>query len=74
MGKGCSTIHASDDADVLIVKTTVESAINNPLVLLGKDTDLLIIFLFHFDPDSNNKYFKSMRTSSSTMKRYIGYP
>ena len=22
--KGCSTIHASDDADVLIVKTTVE--------------------------------------------------
>ena len=68
MGKGCSTIHASHDADFLIVKTTVENAINNPSVLLGKDTDLLIIFLFYFDPDSNNKYFKSMRTSSTTMK------
>ena len=34
------------DADVLIVKTTVESAINNPLGHLGKDTDLLILFFF----------------------------
>jgi hypothetical protein len=31
-----STIYASDDADVLIVKTTVESAVNNQLVLHGK--------------------------------------
>jgi hypothetical protein len=67
--KGCSTIiHASDDADVLIVKTTVESAVNNPLVLLGKDTDLLIFFLFRFDLNSNDIYFNSMRTSSKTMK------
>ena len=34
------------NADVLIVKTTVESAINNPLVHLGKDTDLLILSFF----------------------------
>jgi hypothetical protein len=46
------------DADVLIVKTTIESAINNPLVHLGKDTDLFILFLFHFDLDLNNIYFK----------------
>jgi hypothetical protein len=38
----------TDDADILIVKTTVESGINNPSVLLGKDTDLLILFLFSF--------------------------
>jgi len=35
---------------------------------LGKDTDLLIFFLFHFDLDSNDIYFKSMRNSSTTMK------
>jgi hypothetical protein len=57
--KVCSTIYASDDADVLIVKTTVESAVNNPLVLHGKDTDLLILFLFHFDLDSNDIYVYS---------------
>ena len=56
------------DAEVLLVKTTVESAVNNPSVHLGKYTDLLILFLFHFDLDSNYIYFKSMRTSSTTMK------
>ena len=35
---------------------------------LGKDTDLLIFVLFHFDLDSNDIYFKSMRNSSTTMK------
>ena len=44
------------------------SAVNNPLVLLGEDTDFLIFFLFHFDLDSNDIYIKSMRTSSTTMK------
>ena len=32
VGKGCSKIHASNDADVLIVKTTVVSAVNNPFL------------------------------------------
>ena len=35
---------------------------------LDKDTDLLILYLFHFDLDSTDIYFKSMRTSSTTMK------
>jgi len=68
--KGCSAIHASDDADALIVKTAVESAVNNPSVLLSKDTYLLILLLFHFDLDSNDIYFKSMRISSTTMKKW----
>jgi hypothetical protein len=39
-------------------KTTVESAVNNPPVLLGKGTDLLILLLFHFDLDSNDIIFE----------------
>ena len=46
------------------------SAVNNSLVLLGKDTDLLIFFLFRFDLNSNDIYFKSMSTSSTTMKTW----
>jgi hypothetical protein len=42
--------------------------INNSSVLLGKDTDLLIFFLFHFDLDSNDIFFKSMNTSCTTME------
>ena len=45
-----------------------ESAVNNPSVLLGKDTDLFIFFRFRFDLDSNDIYFKSIRTSSTTME------
>jgi hypothetical protein len=50
------------------IKTTVESAVNNPFVLLVEDTDLLILLFFHFDLDSNERNFKSMSTSSTTMK------
>jgi hypothetical protein len=39
-------------------KTTIESAVNNPLVLLGDGTDLLILLLFHFDLDSNDIIFQ----------------
>ena len=56
------------DNHLIEIKTTVESAVNNPLVLLVEDTDLLILLLFHFDLDSNDIYFKSMSTSSTTMK------
>ena len=55
--KGCSTINASNNA--------VESAVNNPSVIPGKYTYLLILFL-----DSNDVYFKSMRTISKTMKAW----
>jgi predicted Holliday junction resolvase-like endonuclease len=58
--KGCSTINASNNA--------VESVVNNPSVILGKYTDLLILFLLHFDLNSNDVYFKSMRTISKSMK------
>ena len=39
-------------------KTTVESDVNNPPVLLGDGTDLLILLLFHFDLDSNDIIFQ----------------
>ena len=39
-------------------KTTVESDVNNPPVLLGDGTDLLILLPFHFDLDSNDIIFQ----------------
>ena len=46
------------DNHLIEIKTTVESAVNNPLVLLVEDTDLLILLLFHFDLDSNDIIFQ----------------
>ena len=49
-------------------KTIVESAVNNPPVLLGDGTDLLILLLFHFDLDSNDIIFQIFNDEN------MGYP
>ena len=38
-------MHASDDADILIVKTIVASAVNNPSVLFGNVNAFFFSFL-----------------------------
>ena len=46
---GCTMIHAKGDADILIVKTAVESAKVVNTVLIGDDTDLIILLCYHGD-------------------------
>ena len=43
----CRVFHAVGDADTDIVSKSVESAQMNPTVLVGDDTDLLCLLLFH---------------------------
>ena len=54
----CPTSHAEGDADVLSVKTAVESARERNTVLLGDDTDLLVLLCFYTRSDSFDLYFK----------------
>ena len=39
----CRTLQVEGDADVLIVKTAVDSAMTHPTVLVGSDTYLLVL-------------------------------
>ena len=48
---GCITHHANGDADLLIVKTAVESARMSTTVLVGDDTDLLVLLCYHASED-----------------------
>ena len=48
---GCITHHANGDADLLIVKTAVESARTRTMVLDGDDTDLLVRLCYHASED-----------------------
>ena len=43
--KGCTVFHDTGDANCLIVKKAMESAAENNVVLVGDDTDLLILLL-----------------------------
>ena len=54
----CSSYHAEGDADVLFVKTAVESARESNTVLVGDDTDLLVLLCFCTRSDSFDLYFK----------------
>ena len=46
---GCQVLHAQGDADTLIVRTAVSCAINKTTVVIGEDTDLLVLLLHHAD-------------------------
>ena len=55
---GCETHHAKGDAYVLIVETTVQSAMSCETTLVGDDTDLLVLRSFHVDEGSCEVFFK----------------
>ncbi len=55
---GCVTIHARSDADVLIVQTALQSSKTVNTVLVGEDTDLLVLLLHHADKDGKELYFR----------------
>ena len=53
----CPTYYAEGDADLLIIKTAVESARERNTVLVGDDTDLLVLLCFYTRSDSFDLYF-----------------
>ncbi|MEW8547735.1 MAG: hypothetical protein AB2693_29860 [Candidatus Thiodiazotropha sp.] len=55
---GIRALHAEGDADLLIVKTAVESAEGDPTILIGEDTDLLILLCHYASLDANDIFFK----------------
>lgn len=55
---GYSTLHAANDADVLIVKTAVAKAEAVPTVLIGDDTDLLVLLLHHAEANAHDLFFR----------------
>ena len=54
----CEVHHAPGDVDFLIVQKAVESATKVNTVLVGNDTDLLILLCYHARLDSHRVYFR----------------
>ena len=48
---------AHDDADVLVATTAVDSLMNANVVVIGEDTDILILLLHYYNMESNNNIF-----------------
>ena len=56
MKNNCRTCHLHNDADILIVQTDIDSAID--AVLIGDDTDLLVLLCYYTDLKSHNFFFR----------------
>ena len=50
---------------VLSLQTALDMAKNGDVVVIGEDTDLLILLLFHFTPDPCSVFFTSARSSTA---------
>ena len=67
--QGFETLNADGDADVLIVKTAVESANTEDTILVGDDTELLILLAHYVRVDAHRLYMRPEPKSSSKKRR-----
>ena len=63
--------HAKQDADTLIVKSAIEAAKTAETILVGDDTDLLVLLIHHTDKNSKNVFFQPETKSNSTKCRVL---
>ena len=56
---GCTVLHANDDADVLIVKTAIACAEKCNVVVIGEDTDLLVLLCYYANTNACEILFKT---------------
>ena len=66
---GCRTDHSKQDADVLIVQTAVASATTKDTVLVGDDTDLLVLLLHHADMNAHELFLAPEPKQASKKRR-----
>ena len=59
MENGIEIFHTDGDADYLIVKTALTKATEHTVAVIGRDTNLLVLLLYHFQPQVCNVYFDS---------------
>ena len=56
---GCNVLRAKGDADVDIVKAAISEASSKSTAVIGEDTDLLVILLYHALAESYDLFFYS---------------
>ena len=74
----CQVLHAQNDADHLIVDTAVVAAAESgsPIVIIGEDTDLLVLLCSNDTASVKNMYFMSdsksgTKNTGSTVHQHV---
>ena len=69
----CKTHHASGNADLLIVQKAVEYATTSNTVLVGDDTDLIVLLCYHANLDSHDLFFRPEPKKKHKEASYLEY-
>ena len=64
----CLVFHADADADFLIVQKAIESAERIDTVLIGEDTDLLVLLLYHTNLEKKDIFFPPEPKQGSALR------
>lgn len=64
---GIPVQYAQGDADCVIVQVALESALDYPTAVVGEDTDLLVLLLFHVKPSMKDVVFSSNRAGCNNI-------
>ena len=67
---GCDVLHATGDADLLIVQTAIISAESNDTILVGEDTDLIVL-LCYYARDAIHDIFMLSQHKVATQKTRV---
>ena len=59
--EGCSTIACDGDADLIVAQTALSLAAKSTVTVIGEDTDLLVLLLYHCQNSNFKLYIRSDR-------------
>ena len=68
----CEIFHSNSDADVLIVQKAVEQSHKTVTIVVGEDTDLLVLLLFYSKLESCEIFLKHQTKKSSFKEEKSG--
>lgn len=66
---GCTVLYAKGDADTMIVKAAVECSMQINTVVVGDDTDLLVLLCYHCGFSSHDVFFHPEPKTNTTKHR-----
>ena len=66
---GCNIIHTPGDADLMVVQTAIQSTKSVTTVLVGDDTDLLVLLRHHADTSARDLFFSPQPKQRSTTRK-----
>ena len=69
--QGCKAIVCDGDADVMVVQTAIYLGAKSNVTVIGEDTDLLVLLLYHAQKSEFNFYIRSDKEKRRLLIKFL---